>query len=504
MSQSNRLSAKLCVSRPGAGKLAILHRENHRRNRSAGKCTWEPFLQDGAASAKSSKNLCQAILFNLRKLPFSVVLPATSPLVPTAPSTSLSPIHRSATTSSIRSSPISFTPGCGCPFAMDIPASSAVRHRPRAGGRYQRRPHNEDANDFYKSVSKLLDRMPRVLKDGGLLAFTFHHSEDSQWAIVLQSLFESGFFLEQAYPIASDEMKGEGGAVRVQRDRIRHYPRLPEASGTPTPVSWPKMRQWVKAELKRLRRLLESYKARELSDADIRIIFRGKALEFYSRHYGQVFTSENEPLSIRDALLGINQLLDEDTGQAGERPPSIVQPLAYQFLRLFGHHVAHPRRGGRRAFVARASSNGSWSSEAGSRKRTRWFSACRFRAVRQGPPTPPEGNEDRDRPGPLPDRRGYARQRGEPGRRADRDTWMVRRSVEAVLDWYAKTALEPESRRPPPWPAPVTHPLEQNRAKLRKSKASCSTICTRRINPCRTLRRNRNRRRKIVRRNQPS
>ena len=26
-----------------------------------------------------------------------------------------------------------------------------------------------------------------------------------------QSLFESGFLLEQTYPIASDEMKGEGG-----------------------------------------------------------------------------------------------------------------------------------------------------------------------------------------------------------------------------------------------------------------------------------------------------
>ena len=25
-----------------------------------------------------------------------------------------------------------------------------------------------------------------------------------------------------------------------------------------------------------------------------------------------------------------------------------------------------------------------------------------------------------------------------------KDTWMVRRSVEAVLDWYAKTAAEPE------------------------------------------------------------
>ena len=28
-----------------------------------------------------------------------------------------------------------------------------------------------------------------------------------------------------------------------------------------------------------------------------------------------------------------------------------------------------------------------------------------------------------------------------------KDTWMVRRSVEAVLQWYAKTAVEPEIQK---------------------------------------------------------
>ena len=68
---------------------------------------------------------------------------------------------------------------------------------------------------------------------------------------------------------------------------------------------------------------MAAYKANEISDADIRVILRGKALEFYSRHYGQVFTSADEPLSIRHALGGINQLLDEDTGERPAiRPPS--------------------------------------------------------------------------------------------------------------------------------------------------------------------------------------
>lgn len=200
---------------------------------------------------------------------------------------------------------------------------------------------------YYDRLTPCWAEACRVMKDGGLMAFTFHHSEDAQWEIVLRSLFESGFVLEAVYPIASDEMKGKGGqfgAKGTEYDMIhvcRKRLELPRA------VSWPKMRQWVKAELTRLRPLLESYKSRGLQDADVRVILRGKALEFYSRHYGRVLVSapggEDATLSIRDALLGINQLLDESGSQPGERPPSIVQPVVYQFLRLFGAKVEYSR-----------------------------------------------------------------------------------------------------------------------------------------------------------------
>ena len=52
---------------------------------------------------------------------------------------------------------------------------------------------------------------------------------------------------------------------------------------------------------------------------------------------------EETVLSIREALLGINQLLDESSGQPGERPPSIVQPVVYQYLRLFGAKEKYSR-----------------------------------------------------------------------------------------------------------------------------------------------------------------
>ncbi len=70
------------------------------------------------------------------------------------------------------------------------------------------------------------------------------------------------------------------------------------------------------------------------------MILRGKALEFYSKHYGQVFSisgdGEREILSIQTALAGINQLLDEGGEDAAILPPSSIRPEAYIYLRLFG------------------------------------------------------------------------------------------------------------------------------------------------------------------------
>jgi hypothetical protein len=99
------------------------------------------------------------------------------------------------------------------------------------------------------------------------------------------------------------------------------------------------MRRWVKDETVRLKELLEHTHGKTLPESDLRVILRGKSLEFYSRHYGQVFTGDGQVLDVRDALLGINQLLDdllEDTTQTGGlRPPDSAEPASRLYLRLF-------------------------------------------------------------------------------------------------------------------------------------------------------------------------
>jgi putative DNA methylase len=107
------------------------------------------------------------------------------------------------------------------------------------------------------------------------------------------------------------------------------------------------MRRWVKEETVLLKDLLEHTHGKELPESDLRLILQGKSLEFYSHHYGQVFTGDRQLLDVRDALLGINQLLDdllEDATQTGGlRPPDSAEPASRLYLRLFKNRTQMER-----------------------------------------------------------------------------------------------------------------------------------------------------------------
>ena len=308
----------------------------------------------------------------------------------------------------------------------------------------------EGNQHYYDRLTPCWAEACRVMKDAGIMAFTFHHSEDAQWEIVLRSLFDAGFYLEATYPIASDEMKGKGGQFGAKGTEYDIIHVCRKRLGEPLSVSWPKMRRWVKDELARLRPLLESFKHRGLSDADIRVILRGKALEFYSRHYGKVLVSvpggEETVLSIRDALLGINQLLDETSGQPGERPPSIVQPVVYQYLRLFGMKVIYSRdevskllRGTaiqQRDFERTGSAP--WIEEQ-DRTIIRVPIYDRFQKMVKRPRRELRTELDQAHfliGAAMPVREGNTGVNIE--KELERETFLIRPGVEALLDWYAK------------------------------------------------------------------
>jgi len=216
-------------------------------------------------------------------------------------------------------------------------------YTPKALEAVANKARQDNPDEFYQRLlTECWRESHRILKPGGLLAFTFHHSEDAPWVSVLESLFDSGFYLQATYPIRSDETKGTGqfGSKMIEYDII-HVCR--KRRDEPKPISWAKLRRQVLQDVRDLKELLEHHQEEGLPEADMQVIRRGKALEYFSKHYGKVYKDQDTPMTVLEALLGINQLLDEEAGGIKDPPPHNAEPFTRMLLRLFDGKGELPR-----------------------------------------------------------------------------------------------------------------------------------------------------------------
>lgn len=70
----------------------------------------------------------------------------------------------------------------------------------RAPGEVQ----HSDATAFTERLGAVWRECCRVLKDDGLLVFTYHHSRAEGWASILAALMDAGFVIAAAHPIKSE------------------------------------------------------------------------------------------------------------------------------------------------------------------------------------------------------------------------------------------------------------------------------------------------------------
>jgi adenine-specific DNA methylase len=63
---------------------------------------------------------------------------------------------------------------------------------------------DSDPVDFAKKLQTVFQECNRVLKDDGLLVFTYHHSRGEGWRSVANAILNAGFSVVNAHPVKSE------------------------------------------------------------------------------------------------------------------------------------------------------------------------------------------------------------------------------------------------------------------------------------------------------------
>ncbi|MGH9842911.1 MAG: DNA methyltransferase [Blastocatellia bacterium] len=70
--------------------------------------------------------------------------------------------------------------------------------------RHEREVQDRDAESFAGKLMAVLAECNRILKDDGLLIFTYHHSRPEGWTSLAKAVFGSGFSVINAHPVKSE------------------------------------------------------------------------------------------------------------------------------------------------------------------------------------------------------------------------------------------------------------------------------------------------------------
>ena len=162
--------------------------------------------------------------------------------------------------------------------------------------------------DFENEMKQALTVVNRALKQDGVLAFTYHHSDEESWGELLESLCDSDFEVTATYPINSDMMKFFAGESVSFDITIVARPMKNRQ-----PTSWDSLRRRIVRTARETRETLEEN--RELASGDIGVIEMGKCFQEYSKHHGEVHRAGDvmSAKEVVDEIYGIIQ--DNDRGE---------------------------------------------------------------------------------------------------------------------------------------------------------------------------------------------
>ena len=182
-----------------------------------------------------------------------------------------------------------------------VPKDREIVKNPRQG---------KDGSFYEEGLRRVFSECGRVLKDDGLLVFTFHHRAFEAWVNVLRAVLDAGFFVTATYPVHSEMPL----SVHIHNYESMSYDAILvcRKRGRPSRESWAA----VQAEIER--RAGKAVEALGVSDLklaslDSYVLVLGKCLECYSAHYPEIYTGQGQErrVSIEEALRGAEDIVTQ-------------------------------------------------------------------------------------------------------------------------------------------------------------------------------------------------
>ncbi|NIC00672.1 DUF1156 domain-containing protein [Halobacterium sp. R2-5] len=177
---------------------------------------------------------------------------------------------------------------------------------PRDGSIVTNPAQNKTVEDFEREIGEAFDTIHTALVDDGVLAFTYHHSDEESWGELLESLCETGFEVTATYPINSDLNKFQEAREAVSFDTVI----VARPTDDRQPISWNALRRRIVRTAEETREVLEEN--RELKDGDIGVIEMGECFQEYSKHHGEVRRGE-EPMTAKEVVQEIYGIIQDNT-----------------------------------------------------------------------------------------------------------------------------------------------------------------------------------------------
>ncbi len=160
--------------------------------------------------------------------------------------------------------------------------------------------------DFFNAgLRRVFVECHRVLKDDGLLVFTFHHNKTWAWEGIAQLLLDAGFYVSAA-PIVRSEGRGEvhSSEGNIRYDCVLVCRKRPSSW---VECNWPSLKDHIlKDAVLWARRTLES--GMPLSEVDVYTIVMGKTIEHYTKALANGKYA-SEPLTLAWAMKEMENLV---------------------------------------------------------------------------------------------------------------------------------------------------------------------------------------------------